>query len=104
MERSTKTKATNTNSSLGSIAADHGSSPGGRNARRSPPVASPSRDRADNAADEAISMPTEAVFEFERLDFIVVDGGGQFSGHPWIGVTTDGATGVVLDVFCEFEG
>ncbi|WP_419953455.1 hypothetical protein [Methylobacterium sp.] len=100
MERSTKPKATNTNSSLGSIAADPGSSPGIRKPRRRLPAASSVRTRAD----EAISMPVEAVFDFERLDFIVVDGSGRFSGHPWIGVTTDGATGAVLDAFCEFNG
>lgn len=103
MDRSTKPKATNVSRPLGLTAVDPAPSRRIRKCRRRLPVASSSRTRAYDAADEAISMPIEAVFDFERLDFIVVDGSGQFSGRPWVGVTTVGATGAVLDVFCEFK-
>lgn len=103
MDRSMKPKAANAGRPLGLTAADPAPSRRIRKCRRRPPVASPTRTRDYDAADEAISMPIEAVFDFERLDFIVVDGSGQFSGRPWVGVTTDSATGAVLDVFCEFK-
>lgn len=103
MDRSTKTKATNPSCSLSQTAPDPASSRDIRKARRLPRAASSVRARSYDAADEAISMPVEATFDFERLDFVVIDGSGR-ARRPSLNVTTDSATGAVLGVFCELMG
>lgn len=100
MNRPTKTKATNPSCPHGQTAADPASSRGIRTPRRRPRAASSARARSYDAADEVISIPVEASFEFERLDFAVIDGSGR-ALRPSLGVTTDSATGAVLGVFCE---
>ncbi len=47
-------------------------------------------------------MPIEAIFDFERLDFVVIDESGR-ALRPSLGVTTDSATGAVLGVLCELK-
>ncbi|MEL6064572.1 MULTISPECIES: hypothetical protein [unclassified Methylobacterium] len=104
MDRPTTTRTTNpTSCPLASTAADPASSRGIRTPRRRPLAASSTRTRSYDAADEALSMPVEATFDFERLDFVVIDGSGR-SLRPSLGVTTDSATGAVLGVFCELMG